>query len=182
MTYSAVQPDQDVQFENNIGAELKDPNWNVSSRCPSGRDCRKSDSALFEYYLGVNSTDAFAIAVNPNSGDETIDYTVLNDGAVYAAGQPVGAPIGKTGQNTGTTTGTVESTCLRINQSDSNFTVLCNNQGTYNSIGGDSGSPVFYNAGQRKFAGIHWGGNGTYSPIEYVFEELDLDVVNLIYR
>ena len=92
---------------------------------------------------------------------------------------PVGTRVHKVGRTTGWTSGTHTNTCVTVNVSGTNLTLICQDLVSAGVAGGDSGSPAFQRVGGNrvKLAGVLWGGNGAgtqfvYSPISQVQGEL----------
>lgn len=168
-----------------IGTEFIDPPLFTSasdSRCPSGRECRYSDAALFQYYDGIDKR--FAYFARTYAGSLTIqDYVKLLSSDAPTI---VGDPANKTGRSTGTTYGTITQACADQpqyerdpwgNVVDTGRTMLCQGRADYSSQGGDSGSPVFFHIyegspPQSYPTGVHWGSGAFFSPIENVKREL----------
>lgn len=166
---------QSTAFEN-VSNELADPPFfsaGTDAMCPPGRLCRYSDASLFQYYsptLGAHGRVAF-----PNLGQ-------LNVGLqreVVAGGDPVvGMVVHRIGRTTGRSVGTVDQTCANFVVYDEGFDTgrmfLCQSRATYASASGDSGGPVVevLSDGTLVARGIHWRGNGGFSPMNAVLAEL----------
>jgi hypothetical protein len=162
-----------------IGVEVVDPpmiTMPAGYGCPSGSRCRYSDAALIQYDENV-AYELGTIAKPTGLGSTTIDSNdprfwvsmSYDSSCYYGPCQIYGDSISKVGMKTGWTSGTVNGTCFTILRPGGHL--LCQYSGTYNSDGGDSGSPVF----QISFSpsvvayGIHWGhddnsGTRYYSP------------------
>jgi len=157
---------------NRVGLEIADPRYFTGWPCPSGRRCRYSDSA----FVRVPHPSGPATSVNKgyiartNYGSYTWNgiskYRITSE---LLTGSPlVGTPVTKVGRTTGRTSGTVTRACVSINVLNTNITLLCQNQASYSSAAGDSGSPVFQITNYPftndvKIIGIHWGSGGSFS-------------------
>lgn len=170
-----VSMGQSTLYEN-VADEIVDPPFfgaGSDPMCPSGRLCRYSDAALFQYY---SPTVAFHGGIAfPKLGH----VTVGDLRAVEGAGDPVvGMVVHRIGRTTGRSVGTVEQTCaamMVLNDGvDTGRTLLCQSRATYSSMGGDSGGPVVevWPDGTVVARGIHWRSNGGFSPINAVLAEL----------
>lgn len=131
----------------------------VSTGCPSGQTCKYSD-ALFARYDTRNFAARQQIAFAPNLNNIQGNLTVISALSTPA----VGSGVWKTGRTTGSTQATVEATCQRLKYSNYPITFLCLNKvntlGATFSQGGDSGGPVWINAGNGNvsFTGLISGG------------------------
>ncbi len=131
----------------------------VSTGCPSGQTCKYSD-ALFARYDTRNFAARQQIAYAPNLNNIQGNLTVISALSTPA----VGSGVWKTGRTTGSTQATVEATCQRLKYSSYPITFLCLNKvntlGATFSQGGDSGGPVWINAGNGNvsFTGLISGG------------------------
>jgi hypothetical protein len=157
---------------NRVGLEIADPRYFTGWPCPSGRRCRYSDSA----FVRVPHPSGPATSVNRGYiartpyGSYTWDgisrYRITSE---LLSGSPlVGTPVTKVGRTTGRTSGTVTRACVSINVLNTNITLLCQNQASYSSSPGDSGSPVFRitnspSTNDVRIIGIHWGSGGAFS-------------------
>jgi hypothetical protein len=148
---------------NRIGQETVDPVYFTGGACPPARRCRYSDSSFGRLDTGVTGNQG-EIA-KANMGNPGWPGGVFK--ATSEADAVVGNPVRKVGRTTGQTTGTVQQVCTNFNVSGTNITQLCQSRGSYLSMGGDSGSPVFSVMRRSKVRarGIHWGSGGVYSPI-----------------
>jgi hypothetical protein len=177
-----------------IGHEVADPPYFTDDNpddCPSGLQCRFSDSAFIKRDGGPSQSTPRAaanfghIAFTPNGLTITSEFVI--SGKVFA---PIdGEQVSKVGKTTGLTTGFITDTCADSTDG-MGFAMLCQDTVMVNGqagAGGDSGSPVFSTDGSttggpnplpRAFLnGILWGGNGggnifAFSPISSVEIEL----------
>lgn len=165
-----------------IGTELFDPPYNVTP-CPSGRVCRRSDSARVQYNSsGLGNQGRIARTVTCNGGGANDREINGNLTITSIATAFTGQTVTKVGRTTGCRRGQVAQTCADVNVSGTNITQLCQTivvaTGPALVQGGDSGSPVFIQSGNNAIAvGLLWGGNGSgsvmvFSPITQVLDEL----------
>jgi hypothetical protein len=161
---------------NRAGLEFVDPCYFPAagcpapafSGCPNGRLCRYSDSAFALALTGYTRGEIARPVFNTINWNQRDVFFILEKGNLAV----VGTTVQKVGRTTGWTQGNVTRVCARLNQ-PGNITMLCNNQATYASMPGDSGSPVFGIRQQGQvwtvaLLGIHWGrvgANAAYSPI-----------------
>ncbi len=161
-----------------IGTEVADPAYTTGGvGCPSGRRCRRSDSARARYASGTTSTlGRIARTSGANNGSITItaNFNITAEGSAL-----VGQTVHKIGRTTGWTRGSVTGTCVNTNLSGSNITQLCQTWVSAGVGAGDSGSPVFRRQGTGSnvtLVGILWGGSGStlyvFSPISNIETEL----------
>jgi hypothetical protein len=175
---------------NRIGAEMIDPQYVAGleglvagSECPSGRQCRLSDSAFVRRDSGPSQS---VPAVWANFGTIALPYPpsqgLAFDGDLVKIRKEhifaiEGDFLSKVGRTTGYTAGEVIETCEDVNQNGSNFTILCQYRVEAVSNKGDSGSPVFTWSSallppgafpSAELYGILWGGNGD----EFVFSPM----------
>ena len=161
-----------------IGTEVSDPVYlSGLPGCPAGRKCRFSDASRAKYASGVSFTlGRIEKTTGVNNGSVTI-------GGSFAIGSEGGGSVGNTankvGRTTGWSQGKITNTCVTVNVSGTNITLLCQNLVTAKVGAGDSGSPVFLGANNTtvKLAGILWGSDATgtlfaYSPISGIEKEL----------
>jgi Trypsin len=165
-----------------IGVETVDPPFFTGGPCPSGRLCRRSDTA-FSAYSSASFSAAAKIA-NPlfwgvSSGTLLTSLAMprLPVASFLLGSVSSGSLVFKVGRTTGGTMGSVTNTCIDANVANSTVTMLCQDQAGALSAPGDSGSPVFVQSGGvATLAGILWGGNGSgsyvYSPWIFIFSEL----------
>ena len=159
---------------NRISVEVADPPHFTGGGCPSGRQCRFSDSAFSLFDAGVRGRrgDIAKPWVGAWNGLHIFDgpfpgsYKIRNRVSFPVCGER----LHKVGRTTGHTQGDVDDTCVDVNSSGSNFTYLCQDLVEANSAGGDSGSPVFRrdDVYDVTLAGVLWGGSGG----EFVFSPL----------
>ena len=166
---------------NQIGVETFDPPFFTGGSCPSGRKCRRSDTAFAAY--DSTSLSAGAKIANPLVWGLGFGTLLVNQftprlpvGGFLFGSVASGSVIFKAGRTTGGTLGTVINTCADTNVSGTTITMICQDRAGAGSAPGDSGSPVFVqNGGTATLAGILWGGsNGTYvySSWIFIFSEL----------
>lgn len=150
-----------------IGGEWYDPPHFTGTPCPSGRRCRYSDSLVATY--GDLSTSTIGViartALNSYLWNGTDSYRVTSEEAPV-----VGRTVNKVGRTTGRTNGSISETCVSIGVAGTDITLLCQSRAGYASDSGDSGSPVFRVTNSPSthdvaLVGIHWGSNGSFSPI-----------------
>lgn len=163
-----------------IGEETADPSY---QNCYSGsRSCRKSDAAFIDYNDETSASAAVARPQNwagPSSSSGTLDIDHGNELRVRGGkAQPVsGEMIDKVGRTTGWTWGFVQNTCiaLGVNGGSVNgnpIVMRCQYDGSYNSSGGDSGSPVFkWHGDEVTIYGVHWGGGGAFSSLQGIYDD-----------
>lgn len=166
-----------------IGTEAADPTYvrNLPG-CPRGKKCRRSDASRAAYAPGVNQQlGRIARTTGANNGSITIDaanpfftITAEQGGTTFV----VGTTVSKVGRTTGWTRGAITNSCVTTTVSGSNVALICQ---TFVSAGvgaGDSGSPVFADAGgNATLYGILWGGTSSgasfvFSPLAAVEQEL----------
>lgn len=174
-----------------IGTEEADPPQYTGNGCPSGRQCRLSDSAFIRLTPGNDpgvsleaSFGRIALPLNENGG-MNVDTTIRITGETPNIVE--GDIVHKVGRTTGHTSGEVIDTCVSSNSFqngvDTGITMICQYRVEASSGPGDSGSPVFAirpsaltNVGAvAELYGILWGGNGTefaFSPIFNIEFEL----------
>ncbi len=175
-----------------IGQEIRDPEYSSSLySCPSGRDCRYSDSALIEFNADISTTKGLLYGTtsrDPEQGSTWVEYEYYTD--IVQERFIEGFFQDKIGRTTGWTYGELVRACENIPvfrevngfPVDTGITLLCQNEVQANSGRGDSGSPVFEREGgdSVRLVGLMWGGgidqNGNdvflYSPIDQVEEDL----------
>ncbi|HZN11881.1 MAG TPA: hypothetical protein VFC61_09385 [Blastocatellia bacterium] len=156
---------------NRIGVESVDPQYFTGGDCPDGMKCRYSDAAF------VRRDSSASQAIPLTEGDfgkialTTSGLTLSNDNFVIMQEVPLpveGDYLHKVGRTTGETAGEVCDTCVDIQQTGTNFVMLCQDRVEASSGPGDSGSPV-YSIGANPvpggspyayLQGILWGGDG----------------------
>ena len=171
---------------NFIGTEVSDPAYFRGGLCPRLRRCRFSDAARVRYASGVSS-DLGGIArttYRASSFGSSIINGLNPFFNITAEASPIqGATVNKVGSMTGWTYGTINGTCVNMNVSGTDITLLCQSKTNVGAIGkvgpGDSGSPVFYWSGGNNvgLVGLLWGGSawGTFfafSPMSGIEQEL----------
>ncbi len=172
------QPTQTIA-PTKIATEVSDPAYfSNRSGCPANRKCRRSDASRAAYASGTTSAlGKIARTTGPNNNS----LTISGNFRVTAEGNPVvGQTANKVGRTTGWTRGAITATCVNVNVSGSNITLLCQTIVSAGVAGGDSGSPVFRqpNSGSNSVTllGILWGGSGNstfvFSPISNIEQEL----------
>ena len=185
-----------------IGQEKTDPP--VSSTvtgCPSGHECRYSDSAFVEYKSTV-SYELGKIAKPTSEGSISVNSTdqfrIVKDATTIRSKEIVH----KVGRKSGWTSGKVISTCTDAGHVIKNAAgvivkevkLLCQGQVRAKTVGGDSGSPVFRvtNSPEQddvELLGLVWAGqvdpNGdgdtsdayfTFSKLGNIYRELSLTI------
>lgn len=143
---------------NRIGIETVDPPFFTGGECPTGRQCRYSDSAFAQFDTGVAASHGF-IARPVGIGSITI---AGNFRIVWEELPMVNQTVERVGRTTGWRRGKVTNICVNVNKSMTNITLLCQYLANYYSESGDSGSPVFTitnspNQYDVHLNGIHWG-------------------------
>ena len=167
---SAVNP-------NAVGIEISDPPFNSSlSGCPSGKECRYSDSAFIELKPTASANRgiiAKPIAMGTGTVNHVDEFRIVDDSIVLSQGQTVH----KVGKTTYWTSGTITQTCQKVYSSGK--VLLCQHEMNSPIQGGDSGSPVFVvtdspNQDDVKLAGLIFAGttSGWFSPIAGIYHDL----------
>lgn len=161
-----------------IGTEVSDPAYvSGGAGCPTGRKCRFSDASRASYASGVTFTRG---RIEKTTGANNNSVTIAGTFSINAeGGGAVGNTANKVGRTTGWSQGKISNTCVTVNVSGTNFTLICQNLVNAKVGAGDSGSPVFLGSGSSSvtLAGVLWGGNtsGTlfvYSPMAGIEKEL----------
>lgn len=167
-----------------IGIEVVDPPFlTTPATCPYapfGYVCRWSDAAIAQYETVRTPVKFASIYRTEFFGTGTAAGSIVIDGAnpnffTITDEQPYpmfGEVLDKVGRTTGWTRGPVIATCQDVGVSGTNIAMLCQDRVAARSGGGDSGSPVFQQAGDSKNAtlyGILWGG----STGSYVFSAME---------
>lgn len=166
-----------------IAFEAHDPEYFTGNPCPANRRCRYSDAARALYEDEAGSTrGGIARTTGVNNGSITVDgsfrVTEQNDAATTFSGT-----LHKVGRTTGWSSGNVTNTCVSVNVSGTDITLLCQTlvqrRGRQIVGGGDSGSPVFRptSGDDVQLVGILWGGSTrgdlfVFSPLKNVQDEL----------
>jgi len=163
-----------------IATEVADPEY-LHRGCYASFVCRFSDAARAAYAQGIESSlGDIARTPGPNttgSQQLTIGGRFTITGEDLSTEFVVGSVLNKVGRTSGWTQGPVSLTCIDVLQSGSRFVKLCQTLVEANSLGGDSGSPVFALAGSNNvtLAGILWGGGDNvfvFSPLANIEREL----------
>jgi hypothetical protein len=170
-----------------VATEIADPPYFTGGSCPSGFQCRFSDSSFAQYNGNSTKLGGFRLLARPASRDPLVGSTILKPaGARLKIGATAsaleGQTVNKIGVTTGWTYGPVVATCVSVRVTGTNYGVFCQNIVQAGSDHGDSGSPVFSWTGGNSVTllGILWGGgtddNGVqtfvYSPLENIQQEL----------
>lgn len=178
-----------------VGKEIHDPNKFTNSQveaCPSGRDCRFSDSALFTFYEETDPYGNYGHIIyrpidssNSQAGSVKIDNSKEPWDVDETGYSLVGEKINKVGRTTGWTYGTVSKTNVNIKYTpggnDTGTTILSQNiSEDLIAQPGDSGSPVFkITPSGTEVVGVVWyregqlfGYNIVYSPWSNVKRDL----------
>jgi hypothetical protein len=150
-----------------IARETVDPLLFTGGLCPPGRRCRYSDATFAQLFPTIPSSRGLVARPPANSsewnGEQT--YRIREEGLPL-----VGQLVMKIGQSTGRTMGRVERTCVNINVADSDITMLCQAQASYESAPGDSGSTIItsdqgFRGPDVILLGTHWASSGSFSPL-----------------
>jgi hypothetical protein len=175
---------------NRIGTETSDPLYTPGiPGCPSGKRCRRSDSALVRYDNASFSNYPYivrTIGTSQTQGSIQINssnprFRITGEGSPF-----VGLFVDKIGRTTAWTWGQVTLTCVTIKDIQDpatgqliNNSLLCQSGADAGSTGGDSGAPVFRWSGSGSnitLFGLYWGrqssGRYWFSPIANVEGEL----------
>jgi hypothetical protein len=175
-----------------IATEAVDPTWTARPGCPSGRICRRSDSAfavldppaggsLREIALPSTLCTTTPCGLNLLNASDRLSIVGL-------AGAPVVGDVrNKIGRTTGHTGGRVNRTCVTVNAiqrtifDPSNFTAICQNFAGAAFARGDSGSPVFSLLGGNRavLAGTAWGFGGVGSFIFSAIADVESELGSL---
>ena len=146
-----------------IGTEIEDPLYFSGGICPAGRVCRYSDSAFVKRKKHVRWRTGF-IAHPDALGSLTISAITPTFRITSKTAVPmVGDSVNKIGRTTGWSQGLISFTCVDVNVTDTNLTLLCQDAADATVQGGDSGSPIIGNpvgaTEDVSLYGILWGGN-----------------------
>lgn len=146
-----------------IGTEIADPLYFTAVPCPVGRACRFSDSAFVKRKKKTKWSTGF-IAHPTALGSLTIDTSTPTFRITSETALPLdGDMANKVGRTTGWSQGKIDGTCLDVNVSGTNLTLLCQDAVDATVAGGDSGSPVFSDPSgvtqDVSLYGVLWGGN-----------------------
>lgn len=150
---------------NRIGVEVVDPPFFTGSPCPARRKCRYSDAAFARvpHPSGPPVTSARGMIARPPE----VNSLTLTTGRFRITSEnsfPVlNETLNKVGRTTGWSRGKVVATCLNVNVSGTNITLLCQDIVKARVAAGDSGSPVFrvlHNPARNdvRLYGVLWGG------------------------
>jgi hypothetical protein len=162
---------------NLIGVEVYDPPFQFCFPITT-LPCRFSDSAFGLVDPGASrSRGRIALPAVLNS----VAWNGVTTLRVVAEIPPwKGLTVQKVGRSTGRTSGSVQRTCLDVKKSGG-WLARCQAQASYGSAGGDSGAPVFLrlaNSNDVALVGLHWGSNGTFSPIQNLQKFSELGPLN----
>jgi len=152
--YSGTEMYQPIRYAN-VAVEVVDPPTftdTLTDRCPSGKQCRFSDAALFKYY-SASTADQGRVAL-PGSGSIIYSSTV-SISEIYT---PIlGSPVDMVGKSSGHTSGEIVDICDDWPLPNTNIVYICQVTADYGSTGGDSGSPIIepLGGGQAFAIGIH---------------------------
>ncbi len=164
-----------------VGNESVDPAFSAITGCPTGKTCRKSDSAFIRFDSGVSYGRGYIAkptannAVDVATGDQLkVKY---EGGTVYP-----GKPLRRFGRSSGYVFGNISDTCENIDEGN-NRMLLCQYLINITSHGGDSGSPYYELAGSEtdvRLYGIHVGKfantrKSIISPLVNVYQDLGED-------
>jgi hypothetical protein len=165
-----------------IGIEVMDPPF---FQCSPTLVCRWSDAAIARYetartpvrFGSIYRTAFFGTGNAAGSieiGGSNPKFFSITDEAPFPLG---GEVVDKVGRTTGWTRGPVIGTCLNVGIAGlPNTVMLCQDFVQAALAGGDSGSPVFKQAGDSKNAtlyGILWGGGLIGDAVIYVFSAME---------
>jgi hypothetical protein len=171
-------------FGATVATEIADPSYFTGDPCPSGYQCRYSDSSFAKYNtssLGSLGKLAKTASRGLLTGSITLKPTTARFSISAVASALSGQTVNKIGVTSGWTYGPITNTCADIGVSGTTNGLLCQNIVRAGSDHGDSGSPVFsWTTGASvKLLGILWGGgsnNGqqvfVYSPLANIQQEL----------
>lgn len=140
--FQATTPDR-------VAVEVADPPYFSGGHpdCPPGRSCRYSDALFARYdYNEPPFGDLGSVARTTGRGSATGSLTVASvpfEVTGVDIFPLVGTQVNKIGRTTGWTYGRVVRSCLDVNPSGTNVTLLCQHSVTAGVLPGDSGSPAF---------------------------------------
>lgn len=172
------QPYQEATWPPSIhmfGVEWSDPlPFAGVKSCAPGDTCRLADAAIVRTF---RSTYQGRVIANG------FDVTGRKPWA-GVRGQILNDPVSKVGITTGVTSGTVTHICYdeEVEVDGVTYMYLCQTRANVAGAGGDSGSPVYYNASTLTFfAGVLWGvyavpgqvGPIIYSPYNQMLKSLE---------
>lgn len=143
-----------------IGTEQMDGPFFTGAGCPSGYQCKWSDSAGISFGTSNYAQGRIKRVCCVNASSKTIvgDWRIIEERAYPDAGMV----LNKVGYASGWSNGTVQSTCQNTNiGSGGNKIFLCQDWVTMSAGPGDSGSPMFriLSGYDVQLVGILWGGN-----------------------
>ncbi|MFQ5878724.1 MAG: hypothetical protein ACE5IZ_00905 [Dehalococcoidia bacterium] len=163
------QPSLGIGNENLIGQETIDTAFFTGGSCPAGRQCRYSD-ASFVKDAGLRTLDKGYIARPVSQGSTQVDHQNPWFRIMSERLGVQGDTVHKVGISTGWISGQVSQTCMRADVG--NWTYLCQDETTFSSQTGDSGSPVFIRDPNSNIdvdiVGILWGTTATNSYYSYI--------------
>ena len=166
---------------NTIATETADPSHFTGGSCPANTRCRFSDSAFAQRTAGA-SRAIVRNSIGSLAWDGSSRFYVVNERSPF-----VGLALRKVGRTTGHTVGQVESTCADFRQTGTNILMFCQADASYESAGGDSGSPIFRTTSCTvngvadvcaDVYGLHWGGGGVFSPIANIQLPTELGAID----
>lgn len=180
---------------NFVGTEVEDPTYFSGTSgyytCPTGYECRVSDTALINYTSGIDDPlgkiyKTHYYGTGSSSGSIIHDgemFSITSEGTYPYAGQT----LNKIGYRSGWTRGNISNTCedaVTTKNDGTPIILLCQGIVNANSRPGDSGSPVFMEVSGEdniRLEGILWGGrtlNGVrqfaFSPFASITQDLNI--------
>jgi hypothetical protein len=161
-----------------IGVELLDPPYTTGDPdCPSGKECRYSDTAFVKRAAAADmplvTADFGYIAMPADSSLEIIGKFHIEGKVLFPA---EGETLSKVGRTTGFSEGQVIDTCVDMLEKGTNIVLFCQDRVQAKSAGGDSGSPVFSGSSAllppggtpgANLYGILWGGNSSHTIFDF---------------
>lgn len=163
-------------FADKIGIETVDPPFTTGGICPITKQCRYADANFSTYNVGISVNRGFIEKTQSLNSPQLANNTNIVGSfqitdIAYAL---VGSKVNKEGRSSGWTDGTVTAVCADVAVSGTPIIMLCQNEASYQSAGGDSGSPIFeiptLGVDNATLVGIHWGGmspSGLYTDEGY---------------
>ena len=161
-----------------VGNESVDPAFSAITGCPTGKTCRKSDSAFIRFDSGVSYGRGYIAKPTANNSVDVATGDQLKvkyeGGTVYP-----GKPLRRFGRSSGYVFGNITDSCEDIDE-ENNRVLLCQYLINISSHGGDSGAPYYEQAGSEtdvRLYGIHVGRfantqNRIISPLAGVYYDL----------
>ncbi len=150
---------------NSIGSVAINPTGFTGGICPATYQCRYSDVEWVQYspsslYSGKKIAETTVIGSGvPGSLTFSLSRVALGSSNLIT-----GLTVRKTGRTSGTTTGSVLATCVDLPEAGTTYWLLCQDQVSDYSAGGDSGAPVYVLFdGTAYHAGILWGGDSAHT-------------------